>query len=716
MCLEYTDFVVLFRFHVAINIPRRIANAVLDILARLRVVAPRQPLRHDVTEGSENCCSTHGQPPFVRLGFPMNPTTGPLTGVLFLLAITAIGKKEVKEGTLGANNINPMDIMAFALTIGYVSSAIDASGLIRYLTFKIVQRHGGAGHRLFILLYIAFFAMGCFFGNDPVIQMGMLLLIYMTRISSNIVHPRAWIHTQFAISNIASAIFVSSNTTNIVIAQAFKIGFAEYTANMIVPVMAAVVLLAPILLYVVFANEALIPHSINIHELPDAERVKKPISPNIPFEMLLEADEDEEPTVILLQEVMNPFLDRASAVFGVVLMFTTLIVLLALTAANLNDVPVFWATLPAGFVMLCWDVVFGWIHRHETREIARMQKFEMAKVRAERAEQAAQAEETTRDAERSAQPDIMERIEVISTTHTKEGSVKLGSSIKSEIELTAAHGGRSTSFDDSEKVEESSNPALETEISTLDEAGVRKEAARNMQDEPHEIFVADERATTSRANMLLESHTLAQITAQNNIAYENLTNSTRLIVVSTADDNSLGTRHSESDESEGGDGAKQATASEEAAQTKMDGSLKCASSSGSASDELESREVVIAAESPHEETVPPTSRQNRTTVAALLSRLWRWSQETFPQVSVVVAHLPFSLILFVFPTFILVQSLVSMGWITLLAHGWDAWVGKTGTVGAIGGMGFLSVILCNVSTLPLPAIIGFPVVTCHMYF
>ena len=48
--------------------------------------------------------------------------------------------------------------------------------------------------------------------------------------------------------------------------------------------------------------------------------------------------------------------------------------------------------------------------------------------------------------------------------------------------------------------------------------------------------------------------------------------------------------------------------------------------------------------------------------------------------------------------FVLVQALVTKGWVPVFAYGWDHWVTRTGTVGAIGGMGFLAVILCNVST------------------
>ena len=47
--------------------------------------------------------------------------------------------------------------------------------------------------------------------------------------------------------------------------------------------------------------------------------------------------------------------------------------------------------------------------------------------------------------------------------------------------------------------------------------------------------------------------------------------------------------------------------------------------------------------------------------------------------------------------FVLVQALVTKGWVQVFAYGWDHWVNLTGIVGAIGGMAFLSVVLCNVS-------------------
>jgi Na+/H+ antiporter NhaD/arsenite permease-like protein len=92
--------------------------------------------------------------------------------------------------------------------------------------------------------------------------------------------------------------------------------------------------------------------------------------------------------------------------------------------------------------------------------------------------------------------------------------------------------------------------------------------------------------------------------------------------------------------------------------------------------------------------------QEPSTLVSLSADAYRWLQETFPTVTAVVAHLPFALVPFAFCMFILVEGLVTKGWVQVFAYGWDHWVSKTGTIGSIGGMGFLSVVLCNVCRLP----------------
>lgn len=74
----------------------------------------------------------------------------------------------------------------------------------------------------------------------------------------------------------------------------------------------------------------------------------------------------------------------------------------------------------------------------------------------------------------------------------------------------------------------------------------------------------------------------------------------------------------------------------------------------------------------------------------------------FPTVAAICKRLPISLLPFAFLMFILVQGLSAQGWLQVFAHWWKVWVDKTGTIGAIGGMGFFSCVLCNVSLLSLP--------------
>ena len=96
--------------------------------------------------------------------------------------------------------------------------------------------------------------------------------------------------------------------------------------------------------------------------------------------------------------------------------------------------------------------------------------------------------------------------------------------------------------------------------------------------------------------------------------------------------------------------------------------------------------------------------KNPATLVSLVKDRYMWLQETFPTAVTVLAHLPFALVPFAFSMFVLVQALVTKGWVPVFAHGWDHWVNKTGTIGSIGGMGFLSVVLCNVSLCATPSL------------
>ncbi|OAA50510.1 Arsenical pump membrane protein, ArsB [Metarhizium rileyi] len=608
-----TNIIVLFPFHIPIAVPRKIWNVLEDALSCVRIIASREATSQLDAHGDDD----NGKiKPYVRVNFPMNFVTAPLIADLFLLAIQAIGRKEVHDGILGADNISPIDIMAFFITLAYIAISIDASGLIRYLAFRVLQWGGEVGHRLFFYLYSFFFLLGSFIGNDPIILSGTAFLAYMTRVSSNIVHPRAWIHTQFAVANIASAILVSSNPTNLVLAGAFEIKFIHYTANMIVPVVATAVVLFPFLLYVVFANEALIPYSIEMHELSPGARDTKPVNPNIPHargQMEEEEDNifnDEQTKKLSLEEIMNPFLDKGGAAFGAVIMAATLITVLVINAISTGTEahPVFWVTLPAAFVMFCWDIGFGWYHRAETRQIARRGRLELENAREERA---------LRERDEARSSDTNMATEVANACELKEHSTNAG-------EATNTTG---------ENAVVSSTPAIFVSSNNDDMAIITSSSSGSVSSLPTPVAVdvTDKRTGNNEKEAVYQ-------------------------------DSRLDCRTCPSPSPD----------------------LLVAPASGKAEEQGQ-----ISRDLPFQKGSGPT------TLVSLSKDGFRWCQETFPTAAAVILHLPFALVPFAFSMFVLVQALVTKGWIPVFAYGWDNWVKKTGTVGAIGGMGFLSVVLCN---------------------
>lgn len=210
----------------------------------------------------------------------------------------------------------------------------NSPGLLRYLAFKVLQMGGKHGHRLYFYLYLFFFSITAFIGNDPIILSGTPFLAYMIRISRNIKNARAWIFGQFAMANTASAILVSSNPTNLVLAGAFNIKFIIYTVNMIVPVIITTIVLFPCLLYVIFRDEQLIPKVIDMYEVDEEEkRQRQPVNPNLAVPEGISSEDEAE---AMLWEIINPWIDKWHAIFSASVMAATLVGVLVINAVTSN--------------------------------------------------------------------------------------------------------------------------------------------------------------------------------------------------------------------------------------------------------------------------------------------------------------------------------------------------------------------------------------------
>ncbi|KAI0785821.1 hypothetical protein C8Q75DRAFT_722360 [Abortiporus biennis] len=267
----------------------------------------------------------------IRLHF--NFITVPLFSVLLLLAVGAIDGIIVRKGILGADGIQPINILALFISLAYISISLDFTGLLRFAAFWVARKGGSSGHRLYLYLYVFFLVCGVLVGNDPVILSGTAFLAYFTRVTG-ITPPTAWIFSQFAAANMASVVLVSSNPTNLVLSGAFSISFISYTAHVIIPFLAAAFFVLPVLFLGLFRSSRLIPHSLNLN--------------------LGEGDNTNAGLV-----------DKQGAIFGSVLLLITLGVLVGTSTVG---VPVWEVTVPSAVLMLLRDIVHDWSRHNDIRK------------------------------------------------------------------------------------------------------------------------------------------------------------------------------------------------------------------------------------------------------------------------------------------------------------------------------------------------------------
>jgi len=108
--------------------------------------------------------------------------------------------------------------------------------------------------------------------------------------------------------------------------------------------------------------------------------------------------------------------------------------------------------------------------------------------------------------------------------------------------------------------------------------------------------------------------------------------------------------------------------------------------------------------SPRNDDISPASSEDKDNHEFNAQRwtlpgLWKKFAKRLPTVYSVVTRLPWPLLPFAFSFFILVESLSSSGWISVWA-GWMSDVVRNNDVTAVFFVGFICILLCNVSTLP----------------
>lgn len=207
--------------------------------------------------------------PFTKVFFTLDYGVAPLIGVAILYFSGAIEEKILFKGIIGNENIKPYAIIILFNALAYVCISMDITGLFAYLALYTTKAAGNSGRKLFLYFFILSSVLTMFTSNDIVTLTLTPLICYFTRYTKT--NPLPYLIGQFFAANIWSTALYIGDPTNIIVAQAYRLSFLEYSAWMILPTLVAGSTCLG-LLWVVFYKQ--IPETIQTPEISPESALK----------------------------------------------------------------------------------------------------------------------------------------------------------------------------------------------------------------------------------------------------------------------------------------------------------------------------------------------------------------------------------------------------------------------------------------------------------
>ena len=181
-------------------------------------------------------------------------------------------------GVVSFDDVGTVTSIVWDATLAFIgiiilSMVLDEIGFFEWCAIKMAKLSKGNGHLMFVYALLLGAFVSALFANDgAALILTPILLAKMRILKLNVKTILAFLLAGGFISDSASLPFVFSNLTNIVTANYFSIGFAEYLATMFVPFLVSVV--SSIVILWLFLRKD-IPLKIEISLLKDESEVLK---------------------------------------------------------------------------------------------------------------------------------------------------------------------------------------------------------------------------------------------------------------------------------------------------------------------------------------------------------------------------------------------------------------------------------------------------------
>lgn len=156
-----------------------------------------------------------------------------LAGAVILLSTGLVDARYVGERLIANDAINPLKILVLFISMTMLSVFLDELGFFRYLANIALKKASDSQLRLFLLLYALVSVLTVFTSNDIIILTFTPFICFFSKNAR--VNPMPYLIAEFVAANTWSMCLVIGNPTNIYLATASGIGFAEYFKVMILP-------------------------------------------------------------------------------------------------------------------------------------------------------------------------------------------------------------------------------------------------------------------------------------------------------------------------------------------------------------------------------------------------------------------------------------------------------------------------------------------------
>ena len=181
-------------------------------------------------------------------------------------------------GVVSLNDVLIVSDIVWDATLAFIgiiilSMVLDEIGFFEWCAIKMAKLSNGNGHLMFIYALILGSFVSALFANDgAALILTPILLAKMRILKLNLKTIVAFLLAGGFISDSASLPFVFSNLTNIVTANYFNIGFAQYFFDMVIPFIVSVTV-SIIFLWLILRKD--IPKDIDISLLKEPKSVIK---------------------------------------------------------------------------------------------------------------------------------------------------------------------------------------------------------------------------------------------------------------------------------------------------------------------------------------------------------------------------------------------------------------------------------------------------------